>query len=425
MSTAGSQGVSARSVSPRWATSRWARVAILALPTLLVLAGVGVTASIAISVQETSIREATADRVRDVATSLAQLDQVRGVLDHTGDDLTAATRELQPLADVVEEAAGVDYLVITDNRGLRITHPNPAMRGGKVSTPLDDVLDGEEFLGTQEGTIGRTLRAKVPVRDDAGDVVGSLSVGILESRISADFDAALRQLLPWALGALLVGTVASSLLAALLERRFRRLDAIALEAESARRTAAALREQTHEFHTRLHVIHGLVSHGDTADALAYIDRTAPVDAGTTGATTEPPLLRATLDALRAELGGLGAVLETALEVESDVDEGVVLVLANLCRNAGEAGATRVRCTLIERDGAFHGEVADDGPGIGPAAADRVFARGFSSKLDATGFGRGIGLDLVRRTIADRGGMIELGRSDLGGARFRFELEVGT
>ncbi|SDQ13208.1 sensor histidine kinase [Leucobacter chromiiresistens] len=406
---------------PRWTMSRFARLAVLLLPTLLVLASVGVTASIAVTVQESSIREATGERVRDVATSLARLDQVRTVLERTGDDVAEATRELQPLADVVEQAAGVDYLVVTDDRGIRITHPTPELRGGHVSTSIDDVLDGREFLGTERGTLGRTLRAKVPVRDDAGRVIGSLSVGILETRIAADFEAAVRQLLPWALGALLVGTLASTALATLLERRLRRLEALSREAEGIRRTAAALREQTHEFHTRLHVIHGLVSHGDTAEALAYIAGAAPVDESEGAADSRYPLLRATLDALRAELGGLGAQLETAIDVDADVDEDVTLVLANLCRNAGEAGASRVRCTLTGRGGVLRGEVADDGPGIAGPAADRVFARGFSSKLDASGLGRGIGLDLVRRIIADRNGTVELGRSDLGGARFRFEI----
>ncbi|MEJ6490579.1 ATP-binding protein [Leucobacter sp. USCH14] len=405
----------------RWSVSRCARLAILLLPTLLVLASVGVTTSIAVSVQESSIREATGERVRDVATSLAQLDQVRTVLERTGVDVGGATLELQPLADVVERAAGVDYLVVTDDRGIRITHPTPELRGGHVSTSVDAVLAGEEFLGTERGTLGRTLRAKVPVRDGEGDVIGSLSVGILETRIAADFDDALRRLLPWALGALLVGTLASSALAAHLERRFRRLDALAREAESVRRTADALREQTHEFHTRLHVIHGLVSHGDTAEALAYIDAAAPVDSGDAPAEARYPLLRATLDALRVELGGLGAELETAIDVDSDVDDDVTLVLANLCRNAGEAGATRVRCSLTMVDGVLHGEVADDGPGIAGPTADRIFARGFSSKSDSTGHGRGVGLALVRRIITDRGGTVELGRSELGGARFRFEL----
>ncbi len=405
-----------RRVSPRVA-----RLGILLLPCLIVLACVGVTTSIAVSVQERSIRDATAERVRDVATSLAELDQVRGAGAESG-------AVLQPLADVVERAAGVDYVVITDEEGIRLTHPTPSERGKPVSTDNSAVLAGEEFLGTETGTLGPTLRAKVPVRDgdgDDGDVIGTLSVGILETRIAAEFDEAVQRLLPWAIGALVAGTLASSILAAALERRFRRLDESAREHERLQRTSTALREQSHEFHTRLHVIHGLVSHGDTGEALSYIDGIAPVltgerDDGLRG----QPLLRATVEALRAELGALGARLDAEVDVAGVVDEEVLLVLANLCRNAGEAGASRVRCSLRESDGILFGVVEDDGPGVEPHEAERIFTRGYSSKPDPTGIGRGLGLDLVRRAVTARRGTVELGRSELGGARFGFEMEAG-
>ena len=410
-----------------------ARLGLLLLPSLIVLACVGVTASIALSVQERGIREATAERVSDVATSLSELDQVRTAIAGEGDRpraeqseaerdavLAAATRELQPLADVVSRAAGVDYVVIADDRGMRATHPDPEKRGGRVSTDHAGVLAGKKYLGTEAGTLGPTLRAKVPVRAADGTVIGVVSVGILETRIAAEFDEALGRLLPWAVGALIAGTLASSLIAAAIERRFRLLDETAREAEQLARTATALQEQSHEFHTRLHVIHGLVSHGDTAEALDYIGGVAPV---LTGAEDEglagQPLLRATLEALRGELAALGAVLETTIDVESEIDAEVTLVLANLCRNAGEAGAARVACALHEREGRIFGEVSDDGPGVDQAAADRIFSRGYSSKQDRTGTGRGIGLDIVRRTVSGRGGTTEVGRSPMGGARFRF------
>lgn len=408
----------------RGGSSRAARIGVLLLPCLIVLVCVGVTTAIAVAVQERSVREATAERVRAVATSLAALDQVRGALRDADGDLAAATRELQPLADVVERAAGVDYVVITDDRGLRITHPSPEERGRPVSTDASDVLAGGEFLGTETGTLGPTLRAKVPVRDSGGAIIGTLSVGILESRIAEDFDEALGRLLPWAFGSLLAGTLASSLIAAALLRRFRRFDEAARELEGVRRTAAALREQSHEFHTRLHVIHGLVSHGDTDDALAYIAEAAPVlTESADDATHDQPLLRATLEALRAELGAVGTRLETAIDVSSELGGDVTLVLANLCRNAGEAGSSLVRCALVERDGRLHGTVEDDGSGVDPKDVERVFSRGFSSKPDPSGVGRGIGLDLVRRTVAAHGGTVELGRSALGGACFRFEMGV--
>lgn len=413
---------------------RTVRLGVLLLPSVIVLAAVGVTAGVAIAAQERSIRAATADRVHEVAASLAVLPEVRRTLESTIDsgddddladasDLAAATAELQPLADIVGQAAGVYYVVITDDEGVRITHPLPEERGVQVSTTNASVLAGEEFLGTETGPSGRSLRAKVPVYGDGDRVIGMVAVGVLESSLSAQRDEALGDLLPWIVGALVVGTLASSAVGAAIERRFRRLDEQAAEHEHLRRTTAALQEQSHEFSTRLHVIHGLVSRGDTDDALAYIDGIVPV------LTTERPgvagasVVGAAIEAVQNELTALGTRLELRVDDDVAVDEGVLLVVANLCRNAGEAGAQRVRCTLTERGRTLVGSVDDDGPGIDPADVERVFARGYSSKADRSVGGRGIGLDLVRRTVGARGGVIEVGRSSLGGARFDFEMDA--
>ncbi|MGO2140499.1 MAG: ATP-binding protein [Leucobacter sp.] len=403
-------------------TTRGVRLLMLFAPTIIVVAVAVLTTGIAYAVQERGIREATGERVSSVASSLAELTQVRSALALVHTDISAAATELQPLADVFERAAGVDYVVITDEHGIRATHPTPSERGQRVSTDNASVIAGESFLGTETGTIGRTLRAKVPVRGDDEEIIGTLSVGILESRIAEDSSEALRRLLPWALGALVLGTLLSSAIAALLERRFRRFDEAAREHEGLRRTAAALQEQSHEFVTRLHVVHGLVTHGDTSEALRYIEGVSPVTTTVHGESlSTQPLLRATVDALRAELGAHGARLEAELAVTSEVDEEVSLVIANLCRNAGEAHATVVRCALTELDGVFHGDISDDGDGIAPDVAERLFTRGVSTKADRNGTGRGIGLDLVRRAVTRRGGAIEVSRSQAGGARFRFTM----
>lgn len=414
--------------------ARAARLGLLVLPSLIVLTSVGVTAGVAIGAQERGIRASTAERVHEVAASLAVLPEVRRTLEAAvdsgddddpadADDLADATRELQPLADIVAKAAGVYYVVITDDEGVRITHPLPAERGVRVSTTNESVLAGEEFLGTETGPSGTSLRAKVPVYGEGDAVIGMVAVGVLESSLSARRDEALGDVLPWIIGALVVGTLASSAVGAAIERRFRRLDEEAAEHEHLRRITAALREQSHEFSTRLHVIHGLVSHGDADEALAYIDGIVPVLTSESPAIAGAPVTGAAIDALQKELTALGVRLDVETDRDIEIDEGVLLVCANLCRNAGEAGARVVRCTLAVHGRTLTGTVEDDGPGIDPADVERVFARGYSSKVDDLGAGRGIGLDLVRRTVMARGGMIEVGRSALGGARFDFEMEA--
>ena len=132
---------------------------------------------------------------------------------------------------------------------------------------------------------------------------------------------------------------------------------------------------------------------------------------------------ASMEERRSELPAVGASLELQLAQGIPFDGTVVLVLANLCRYAADAGASRVRCTLAQIGGVLHGAVDDDGPGLDQRDIERAFARGFSSKPDAAGTGRGIGLSVVRNAVSERGGEIIVSRSPWGGARFAFEMDA--
>lgn len=185
----------------------------------------------------------------------------------------------------------------------------------------------------------------------------------------------------------------------------------------------ALREQAHEFGTRLHVLHGLISHGDTRDALAYLSDAMPgqTPREPSGTRLDASLVSASIEALRAEVSARGAQLEVRIDPHTPIDETVVLILTNLCRNAAEAGASRVRCSLDVVGDVLHGAVDDDGPGLDPRDIERAFTRGYTSKPDATGTGRGIGLAVVRRAVTERDGEILVSRSAWGGTRFAFEM----
>lgn len=403
---------------------------MLVVQCLVVLACVAITTLVATSVQERTLRQVTTERVLDVSRSLAALDQVRTAVTV---DRTAAMAELQPLADLIEQAAGVDYVVITDAEGIRLTHPTASQRGLEVSTDPADVLAGETFVGTETGTLGPTLRAKVPVTAD-GVVVGTASVGILESEIAADFDQAIAALLPWVLASVVAGCAISAALVVALRGRVRRLEDRAREAETQRRIAGALRDATHEFRTRLHVIRGLVAEGDADAALQYVDGIAPVSTpGRDAPDVADPALRALVTGLADDAAGAGVTLEldplttVTPAVMTDAD---LVVIANLCRNAIEAAsahpaaAGRVRLLVVADAHAVHIVVDDDGPGIPDAARLRIFERGMTTKTPegtAAAPDRGVGLDIVRREIAARAGTIEVGRSAWGGARFTVDM----
>ena len=192
---------------------------LLAMQIAIVLAVLGAAGLLAFQLQQEQIRETYAGRVLEMARSLAQQPAVREA--YASDDPSAA---LQPLAELVRTSAGAEFVVFTDIRGVRYSHPDPDKIGRRVSTDPSVALGGGEFVGTETGTLGVSLRAKVPVRDPAGAVRGVVSVGILESELSADLAGVLPRLVAWLTGAAFVGVVGAVALTRLVRRRIHGLE---------------------------------------------------------------------------------------------------------------------------------------------------------------------------------------------------------
>jgi two-component system, CitB family, sensor kinase len=189
-------------------------VQLLAMQVAIVLATLVAAGFLAAHVQEDQIRRTYAGRVLTIARSLAKLPSVRAA--YRTDD---PSRTLQPLAEQVRVSAGAEFVVFTDRHGIRYSHPDPTQIGHKVSTDPGVALAGGEFVGTETGTLGSSLRAKVPVRDSAGQVVGVVSVGVLESRLRADQAVVVPRLVAWLAGAAAIGVLGALVVTRLVRRR--------------------------------------------------------------------------------------------------------------------------------------------------------------------------------------------------------------
>jgi two-component system sensor histidine kinase PhoQ len=103
------------------------------------------------------------------------------------------------------------------------------------------------------------------------------------------------------------------------------------------------------------------------------------------------------------------------------DEGDLYeLLGNLLDNACKWCRTRVQCRIAMTERRLQIRVDDDGPGF-PAAAEQLLQRGV--RADSLTPGQGLGLGAVAELVRIYEGRIELGRSDLGGARVEVELAV--
>ncbi|GAA3060978.1 MULTISPECIES: sensor histidine kinase [Actinomycetes] len=163
-------------------------------------------------VQYVEARQQYEERVLTMAESVAVMPTVQEALE-TEDP----SEVLAPWAETLRAATGFEYIMIADRHGIRQSHPDPEAIGQRPSLDPAPVLAGQTWTGVEHGHAGLTLRARVPVFDDAEEVIGYVSVGILASEVRL----ASVQTLPLILGVALVAVGAGAVGARLLSRRLR------------------------------------------------------------------------------------------------------------------------------------------------------------------------------------------------------------
>ncbi|HEX9230128.1 MAG TPA: sensor histidine kinase [Arthrobacter sp.] len=126
---------------------------------------------------------------------------------------------LMAAAEGARTRTGALFVVITDETGLRLAHPDAERLGERVSTDPSEALAGKEVTTRNTGTLGPSAGAKVPVfAPDSGTVVGEVSVGYSTETIGQSLGRDVVPIVLTAAGALLVGVSASFLLRSRLQR---------------------------------------------------------------------------------------------------------------------------------------------------------------------------------------------------------------
>lgn len=194
-----------------------------------------------------TVTEVTETEALSTARTLAIDPDVRAAATQASAEHASAPDEqlvksMLKITDDLRDRTGISFAVITDDRGIRLTHPDRTKIGHKVSTSPDEALAGRENVSHESGTLGETVRAKVPIysSEDSKTVVGEVSVGIYASVLDADVRREMLLLGTVAVLALALGGVVSYLLGRRLRRETLGVGPEEL-AEMARDQAAVLR----------------------------------------------------------------------------------------------------------------------------------------------------------------------------------------
>lgn len=126
---------------------------------------------------------------------------------------------VQTAAEAVRRKTGALFVVVTDDQGVRYSHPNADLIGQQVSTDPSVALGGEDVVALERGTLGLSARGKTPLRTAGGAIVGEVSVGIDAQDVHARLLGLLRGTLEFGALALLLGVAGATLLARRLKRQ--------------------------------------------------------------------------------------------------------------------------------------------------------------------------------------------------------------
>src|SRR5712692_6821510 len=172
-----------------WSRPRWPRALATQL-LLLQIAVVATTVAVGSLISLWLVSERVDEEYKQRSLAIAQ------AVAATPDIVEAfewaePAKAIQPIAEAIRQGSGASFVVVANAQGIRYSHPNPALIGKRVSTE-PQALGGQPFVGIERGTLGRSVRAKAPIVDAGGKVIGQVSVGFLIEKV----DATLAQSLP-------------------------------------------------------------------------------------------------------------------------------------------------------------------------------------------------------------------------------------
>jgi two-component system CitB family sensor kinase len=150
--------------------------------TLLLVVVVVVSMAASTAVLRDDLKQQYEQRALAIARSVAQQSDLPRLVTTT---TPTASGEVQQAAEKVRRSTRALYVVVTDARGIRYSHPNPAEVGRRVSTSPEAALSGHEVVTIERGTLGLSARGKVPLRAEDGTIVGEVSVGIDIAELNA------------------------------------------------------------------------------------------------------------------------------------------------------------------------------------------------------------------------------------------------
>ncbi|MGZ6539695.1 MAG: ATP-binding protein [Bacteroidia bacterium] len=124
------------------------------------------------------------------------------------------SKEIQPIAEKMRKLTGASYIVIGNKQGIRYSHPNPKYIGKSMGTSNEPVFkEHTSVVYFGEGISGPAIKAKTPIINDKGVIIGVSSVGFLMVDVKKRILTYKEEIIGLALVLLFIGMIAAFFIA--------------------------------------------------------------------------------------------------------------------------------------------------------------------------------------------------------------------
>jgi two-component system CitB family sensor kinase/two-component system sensor histidine kinase DcuS len=182
---------------------------MIIMVSVLVFLQIGVSVIIFNSLISDFLEESLGKRAVDIARTISRMPSVKNALLY-GDN----GGELQNIISEVRDDTGARFIVVGKPDGTRLTHPFPDRIGKKFvgGDYYRAIENNEYYVSRSVGTLGPSMRAFAPV-ESFGQVIGFVSVGYLETRVSEFIRVAQKEPMVYFFMMMFVGLIAASIIA--------------------------------------------------------------------------------------------------------------------------------------------------------------------------------------------------------------------
>jgi len=168
-----------------------------------------------------TLEDQIGQRALRVAQSVANIPELQSAF-----QLENPASNIQEIVTPIQEDTEAEFIVVGNKEGIRYAHPNESQLGKKMVGEDNDraLLAGESYISKRVGSLGLSIRGKVPIYNTEQEIIGVVSVGFLNEEVQGIIKSQSRSIWFTFFGIIVLGMVGAVLISHYIKKLLSNLE---------------------------------------------------------------------------------------------------------------------------------------------------------------------------------------------------------